>query len=67
MLKILQARFQQYVNCELPDIQADLEKADEPEINLPTTAGSSKNQESSRKTCISALLTMPKPLTVGSQ
>ena len=40
-----------------------LEKAEEPEIKLPTSAGSSKNQESSRKT-ISALLTMPKPLTV---
>ena len=42
----------------------DLEKAEEPEIKLPTTAGSSKKQESSRKTSISALLTMPKPLTV---
>ena len=39
-----------------------LEKAEEPEIKLPTSAGSSKNQESSRKTSISALLTMPKPL-----
>ena len=42
----------------------DLEKAEEPEIKLPTSAGSSKKQESSRKTSISALLTMPKPLTV---
>src|SRR5574340_889107 len=41
-----------------------LEKAEEPEIKLPTSAGSWKKQESSRKTCISALLTMPKPLTV---
>ena len=41
-----------------------LEKAEEPEIKLPTSAGSWKNQESSRKTFISALLTMPKPLTV---
>ena len=41
-----------------------LEKAEEPEINMPTSAGSSKKQESSRKTSISALLTMPKPLTV---
>ena len=41
-----------------------LEKAEEPEIKLPTSAGSSKKQESSRKTSISALLTMPKPLTV---
>ena len=41
-----------------------LEKAEEPEITLPTSAGSSKKQESSRKTSVSALLTMPKPLTV---
>ena len=42
----------------------DLEKAEEPEIKLPTSAGSSKKQKSSRKTSTSALLTMPKPLTV---
>ena len=42
----------------------DLEKAEEPEIKLPTSTGSSKKQESSRKTSISSLLTMPKPLTV---
>ena len=42
----------------------DIEKAKEPEIKLPTFTGSLKKQESSRKTCISALLTMPKPLTV---
>ena len=41
-----------------------LEKAEEPEIKLPTYTGSSKKQESSRKTSPSALLTMPKPLTV---
>ena len=41
-----------------------LEKAEEPEIKLPTSAGSLKKQESFRKTFISALLTMPKPLTV---
>ena len=41
-----------------------LEKAEEPEIKLPTSAESSKKQESSRKTSISALLTMPKPLTL---
>ena len=41
-----------------------LEKAEEPEIKLPTSAGSWKKQESSRKTSISALLTMPKPFTV---
>ena len=44
----------------------DLEKTEEPEIKLPTSVGSSKKRESSRKTSISALLTMPKPLTVGS-
>ena len=42
----------------------DLEKAEEPEIRLPTSAGSSEKQESFRKTSISSLLTMPKPLTV---
>ena len=45
---------------ELPDFKQVLEKTEEPEIKLPT----SKKQESSRKTSISALLTMPKPLTV---
>ena len=64
MFKILQARFQQYVNRELPDVQAGFRKAEEPEIKLPTSAGSWKKQESSRKTSISALLIMPKPLTV---
>ena len=64
MLKILQARLQQYVNCEVRDVQVGLEKAEEPEIKLPTSAGSSKKEGSSRKTSISALLTMPKPLTV---
>ena len=64
MLKILQARLQQYMNRELPDVQLVLEKAEDPEIKLPTSSGSSKKQESSRKTSISALLTMPKPLTV---
>ena len=59
MLKILQARLQQYVNCELPDV-----KAEEPEIKLPTFAGSLKKQESSRKTSTSAWLTMLKPCTV---
>ena len=64
MLKILQARLQQYVNHEVPMFKLVLEKAEEPEIKLPTSAGSWKKQESSRKTSISALLTMPKPLTV---
>ena len=64
MLKILQARLQQYLNCELPDVQAGFRKAEDPEIKLPTSAGSWEKQESSRKTLISTLLTMPKPLTV---
>ena len=65
MLKILQARLQQYMNCELSDVlKPDLEKAEEPEIKLPTSAGSLRKQESSRKTSISVLLTMPKTLTV---
>ena len=49
MFKILQAKLQQYMNHELPDVEAGLEKAEEPEIKLPTSAGSSKKQESSRK------------------
>ena len=64
MLKILQARLQQYMNRELQMFQLVLEKAEEPEIKLPTSAGSWKKQESSRKTSISALLTMSKHLTV---
>ena len=64
MLKILQARLQQYVNCELQMFKLVLEKAEEPEINLLTSVGSSKKQESWRKTSIFALLTLPKPLTV---
>ena len=57
ILKILQARLQQYVNVNFQMFKLVLEKAEEPEIKL-------KKQESSRKTSISALLTMPKPLTV---
>ena len=45
MLKILQARLQQYVNCELPEVQMDLENAEEPELKLSTSIGSSKKQE----------------------
>ena len=63
MLKILQARLQVHeLNFQM--FKLDLEKAEEPEIKLPTSAGSSKKQESSRKTSISGFLTMPKPLTV---
>ena len=64
MLKILQARLQKYVIRELPDVQAGKEKAEEQEIKFPTSAGSWKKQESSRKTSSSAVLTMPKLLTV---
>ena len=45
MFKILQARLQQCVNHELPDVKLDLEKAEEPEIKLPTSVGSSKKQD----------------------
>ena len=62
MLKILQARLQQYVNFQM--FKLVLEKSEEPEIKLPTSIASSKKQESSRKTSISALLTTPKSLTV---
>ena len=64
MLKILQARLQHYVNHELQMFKLNLEKAEETEIKLPTSVGSLKKQESSRKTSTSALLTMPKPLTL---
>ena len=64
MLKILQARLQQYLNCELPDVQAGFRKTEEPKIKFPSSIVSSKKQENSRKTSISALLTVPKPLTV---
>ena len=52
MLKILQARLQQYVNRELPDVQAGFRKAEEPEIKLPTSSGSWKKQESSKESLL---------------
>ena len=52
------------MNHELPDVQVGFRKAEDQEIKLPTSVGSLKKQESSRKTSISDLLTMPKPLTV---
>ena len=68
MLKILQARLQQYVNRELPDIQAGFRKdrgtRDQIANSHWIVKKASKNQESSRKTSTSALLTVPKPLTV---
>ena len=59
MLKILQARLQQYVNHELQMFKLDLGKAEEPEIKLPISIESSKKQESSRKNSTFALLTKP--------
>ena len=59
MLKILQARLQQYVNRELPDVQAGFRKGRGTRDQIAASAGSWKKQESSRKTSISALLTMP--------
>ena len=64
LLKILQARLQQYMNMNFQMFKLVLEKAEEPETKLATSARSLKKQESSRKISISALLTMPKPLTV---
>ena len=52
------------MNHELPDVQASFRKGRRPGIKSPTSAGSLKKQENSRKTSLSALLTMPKPLTV---
>ena len=62
MLKILQARIQQYMNRELPDVQAAFRKGRGTRDQIANIHW--KKQESSRKTSISALLTMPKPLTV---
>ena len=64
MLKVLQARLQQYVNWVILDVQAGFRKGKEPEIKLPTSVKSSKKHKSSRKTSTSALLTTSKPLTV---
>ena len=67
MLKILQARLQQYVIRELPDVQAGFRKGRGTRDQMPTSIGSLRKQESSRKASISALLVMPKPLMCGSQ
>ena len=65
ILKILQATLQQYVNRKLPDIQPGFRKGSEEQvIKLPTSVRLSKKPESSRKPSTSALLTIPKPLTV---
>ena len=66
MLKILQARLQQWVNSELPDVQAGFGKGRGTRDQIADICWIIKKvpEESSRKTSISALLTMPKPLTV---
>ena len=64
MLKILQVRLQQYMNCELPDVQAGFRKGTGTRDQIANICWIIKKQESSRKTSISALLTMPKPLPV---
>ena len=64
MLKILQARFQQYMNHELPDVQAGFRKGRGTRDQIANICWIIKKQECSRKTYISALLSMPKPLTV---
>ena len=64
MLKILQARLQQYVNRELPDVQAGFRKGRGTRDQIVNIRWIMEKAESSRKTSISALLTMPKPLTV---
>ena len=64
MLKILQARLQQYVNCELPEVQAGFRKGRGTRDQISNIHWIIKKQESSRKISISAFLTLPKPLTV---
>ena len=65
MLKILQARLQQYVNCELPDVQAGFRKGRGTRDQIANIYWIIKKaREFQKKTSISALLTMPKPLTV---
>ena len=65
MLKILQARLQQYVNCELPDVQAHFRKGRGTRDQIVNILWiMEKAREVQKKTTISALLTMPKPLTV---
>ena len=65
MLKILQARLQQYVNCELPDVQAGFRKGRGTRDQIANIRWiMEKAREFQKKTSVSALLTMPKPLTV---
>ena len=64
MLKILQARLQEYMNREIPYVRAGSRKGRGTRDQIANIRWIMKKQESSRKTSISALLTMPKPLTV---
>ena len=64
MLKILQARLQQYVNCELPDVPAGFRKGRGTRNKIANVLWIMEKARGSRKTSISALLTMPKLLTV---
>ena len=64
MLKILQGGLQQYVNCELPDVQVGFRKGRGTKDQIAKIHWIIKKSKSSRKTSISALLTMPKPLIV---
>ena len=64
MLKVLQARLQQYMNCEIPDVEAGFRKGRGTRDQIANIRWIIKKQESSRKTSAFALLTMPKPLTV---
>ena len=64
MLKILQARLQQYVNSEIQMFKLVLEKAEEPEVKFAKIRWIMEKQDNSRKASISALLTIPKPLTL---
>ena len=65
MLKILQVSFNSRWTKNFQMFKLDLEKAEEPEVKLPTSVGLLKKQENSRKTSTSALLTTPNPLTAG--
>ena len=64
MLKILQARLQQFMNHELPDVQAGFRKGRGTRVQIANICWIIEKQASFRKTCTSALLIMPKPLTM---
>ena len=64
MLKILQARFQEYINCELPDFQAGFRKGRGTRDQIVSIHWITEKAEVFKKTSISVLLTMPKSLTV---